>query len=279
MADDWVSEEYEGTRFSLEVTERVFEGQSPFQRASVVDTRAFGRALLIDDVFMTSERDEFLYHEMLVHVPLLTLGRPPERVLIIGGGDGGTAREVLRHSSVQCVVMVEIDGTVVSACKEHLPSIGTAWDDPRLDLRIDDGIKYVRETSDAPYDAILLDGTDPVGPAKGLFNESFYRDAARLLKPDGVFAAQTESPFLMPDVFRDIQRTLRKVFPRVRPYFGVVPIYAAGYWSWTHASFSLDPLAVDERAASVIEPDCRMYNRDVHRSAFAQPNFIRELLR
>ncbi len=279
MSDDWFDEVFrDRVRFGLRVKERLFERTSPYQKVLVFESEAFGRCLAIDDVFMTSERDEFLYHEMLVHPPLVALASPPRRVLVIGGGDGGTVREVLRHPSVETVVMVEIDEMVVEASKKYLTTIGTAWEDPRLDLRIGDGIAYVKETKDPPFDAVLLDGTDPIGPAKGLFNEDFYRGVARVMKPNGVFAAQTESPFVMPQLFVEIQKTLRKVFPRVAPYFGTIPIYASGYWSWTFASFEVEPLELDEARGKAIEEGARQYNRDVHRAAFAQPNFIRRLL-
>ncbi|MEM7608944.1 MAG: spermidine synthase, partial [Myxococcota bacterium] len=143
---NWYEETFNGTRLSLEVTKTLFSGRSKFQKVDVFETREYGRAMAIDDVFMTSEGDEFIYHEMLVHPAMLTAKIAPKRVLVIGGGDGGTVREVLRHPSVEQCVMIEIDELVVQACKEHLPTIGTAWDDPRLDVRFIDGIDYVKNT-------------------------------------------------------------------------------------------------------------------------------------
>jgi spermidine synthase len=262
-------------RYGLAVKEQVFEGQSDFQKVEVLDTMHFGRVLVIDGVFMTSEREEFLYHEMLVHPALCTAPRI-RRVLIIGGGDGGTAREVLRHPEVEEVRMVEIDPVVVDASKAHLPTLG-AWDDPRLDVRIADGIAYLRDTDDPPWDVILLDGTDPIGPGEGLFNASFYRSVKNNLADGGVFALQSESP-LLDRVFHEIQDTLEDTFRGVHPYFGPVPLYSAGVWSWTYATEGADPMAIDDIRASRIESVSKAYNRELHRAAFVKPQYVKKRL-
>ncbi|MCG8424497.1 MAG: polyamine aminopropyltransferase [Proteobacteria bacterium] len=273
----WYEEKFDDkARYSLRVERTVFDECSEFQHIQIVDTAAYGRALVIDDIFMTSDRDEFFYHEMLVH-PALVTAPSVERVLIIGGGDGGTAREVLRHSEVKEVIMVEIDGTVVDACKKHMPGLG-AWTDPRLQVRIDDGISFVKNAEVAPFDVVFLDGTDPVGPGKGLFNSDFYRGVKRVLKPAGLFALQSESPFYMGDVFLDIQRRLGEIFSAVTPYFGPVPIYASGSWSWTCAGDAIDLAAMDAVRLEVVERDCKYYNRDIHRAALALPNYLRQVL-
>ena len=270
----WYTETYnDNVRFGLRVVRSLYRQQSEFQLVEVFETAELGRALAIDGIYMTSEGDEFYYHEMLVHPALLTVANP-RRVLIIGGGDGGTAREVLRHPGVESVVMVEIDAAVVEACKKHLPRHG-AWDDPRLNVQIGDGIGYVKTATVEPFDVVLLDGTDPVGPAKGLFNQDFYLGVKRVLAPSGVFALQSESPILIRSVFLEIQRTLKTVFSGVHPYFGPVPIYAAGIWSWTFASDSVDPLAVDEQRLAAIESSCQYYNAQIHQGAFAVPNNVK----
>jgi spermidine synthase len=270
----WYEETYaDKVRLALKVRRTLHAERSELQHIEIVETEAMGRTLLLDGVFMTSERDEHYYHEMLVH-PALTTAQCPRRVLIIGGGDGGTAREVLRHPEVEHVDMIEIDGRVVEACKEHLPGFG-AWDDPRLFVSYRDGIAYVRETDAEPYDVVLLDGTDPVGPGKGLFDEAFYRNVYRVLAPGGVFALQSESPFLMRDIFLEIRDTLGRIFSRVHPYFGPAPIYGAGVWSWTFASDTVDPLALDPTRAERMEAATKYYNADIHRGAFALPNDLR----
>jgi spermidine synthase len=276
--EDWYDEVFPGDiRFGLKVRRFLFSGQSEFQKIDVFETERFGRALALDEIYMTSEGDEYFYHEMLVQ-PAMCTAPSIGRVLVIGGGDGGTVREVLRHPEVESVVMVEIDRMVVEVCKEHLSTIGTAWDDPRLDLVFGDGVEYVKSADVEPYDVILLDGSDPVGPAEGLFDESFYRGCARLLRPDGVFALQSESPVLFRDVFLNIVHTLRDVFVNAYPYFGSVPIYASGMWTWTIATRTVDPMAVIDERANRVEATSRYYNRDIHRAAFAVPQEIKRAL-
>lgn len=279
MSGLWYREVFEDrTSLGLKVRRQLHAERSEFQYIEVLDTEYAGRVLVLDGVFMTSEKDEFFYHEMIVHPALVSAPRI-ERVLIIGGGDGGTAREVLRHPGVKKCVMVEIDERVVAACKDHLPSIGTAWDDPRLELRFEDGVKYVREEEVEPFDVVILDGSDPVGPAKGLFDASFYRGVRRVLAEDGVFALQSESPTVYEDLFFDIQKTLRGVFGSVHPYFGSVFLYGAGMWTWTLASQSGDPLTIHPERAAAIADGSRYYTEAIHRASFAQPAFVRDRLR
>ncbi len=204
-----VDEVFEGVcRVSVEAKEQLYRKQSEFQLVEVFDTEGFGRVLTIDGMFMTSERDEHFYHEMLVQPPLCA-APSVERVLVIGGGDGGTIREVLSHREVEQVVMVEIDHVVVDASKQYLPSIGRAWDDPRLDLRIADGIEYVKNAPASSFDVVLLDHSDPVGPAEGMFNAAFYKDCHRVLTDKGVLAMQSESPLLQENTFLELCPPLR----------------------------------------------------------------------
>jgi spermidine synthase len=275
----WYDETFDDhTRFGLRVKETLFSGQSPFQKVEVIETVGFGRVLVIDNVFMTSEYDEFLYHEMITH-PALTTAPKIDRVLVIGGGDGGTVREVLRHPDVKECVMIEIDRMVVDASKEFLPGIGTAWSDPRLDVRFIDGIEYVKKSNDDKYDVILLDGTDPVGPGAVLFDESFYRGCKRMLVPGGVVALQSESPLLMMDVFVETQHKLRRLFSEVHPYMGPVPLYGTGTWSWTWCSDTGEPLRpFPERQEEIVEGS-KAYNAELHQAAFALPNYLKRALK
>ena len=215
---------------------------------------------------------------MISHPAIAAVERPA-RVLVIGGGDGGTVREVLRHAPVEQVVMVEIDQEVIDVSQRFLPAIGTAFDNPRLELRIGDGVAYAAEAPDESFDVVLLDGSDPVGPAEGLFGERFYRDVARILRPGGIFGLQSESPILMPDLFCQIQRALAGIFSDVRPYLGPVPLYGASSWSWTLARREGDVLPLDLSIIEALEPSLRYLNRDICRGAFALPNYIRDLLR
>ena len=274
----WYDEVFEDhTRLGLRVKETLYSGASKHQEIEVLDTIGFGRVLVLDGVFMTSELDEFLYHELLVH-PAMTTAPEIKRVLVIGGGDGGTVREVLRHSGVERCVMIEIDPMVVEVSKRYLSAIGTAWHDPRLDVRFIDGVEYVKLSDDEPYDVILLDGTDPVGPGAALFGESFYAGCKRMLVPRGVMALQSESPFMMMDVFVETQNKLRTLFSQVHPYLGPVPLYGTGTWSWTWCSDMGRPLeAITHRQEAVVQGS-KAYNADLHQAAFALPNYVKRAL-
>jgi spermidine synthase len=274
----WFDETYGGKiRFGLRLKRSLFHARSQYQSVDVVETEEFGRALALEDAWMTSERDEAHYHEMIAH-PALTCAAKIQRVLVIGGGDGGSVREVLRYPQVEHVTMVELDPLVVDACKEHLPSFGVPWEDPRLSLRFEDGIAFLRNHQGEPFDVILIDGSDPVGPAEGLYSSPFYESAKRCLRDGGVLVSQTESPIAMADDFARIVKTLRTSFKRAEPYFVPIPLYPSGMWSFTIASDAIDPLAFDAARATAIEQSARYYNRDIHRAAFAQPNFVRKLL-
>jgi len=243
--------------------------RSELQSIEVIDTPWLGRVLVLDGIFQTCERFEHVYHEMIVH-PALCSAPSIERVLVIGGGDGGTAREVLRHPGVERCVMVEIDEGVVRACKEHLPSIGRGvWEDPRLDLRFDDGVRFVKET-DERFDVVILDGSDPIGPSKGLFDRSFYEGVRQVLSDDGLFALQSESPTADEGVFYEIQWTAREIFGRARPCFASVVLYGVGMWTWTLAG-TPDPRALVPGRVEAIAEGCRHYSAELHAASFVAP--------
>jgi len=278
MGGLWYDEVFnDRVRLGFRVKEALFREQSPYQLVEIFETFEHGVTLTIDGLYMTSSRDEFYYHEMIVH-PAMTTAKKIGRVLIIGGGDGGTAREVLRHPEVEKLTMVEIDEVVVSASKKYLPEDFGAWNDPRFELIIGDGIQYAADAATDSFDVVLLDGSDPVGPAEGLFNADFYANVHRILRPEGVFALQSESPILMEKTFMEIQWSLRKEFARVHPYFSPVPLYGAGTWSWTYASNAADPFAIDPARAERVEAVTKHYNRDIHRGAFALPNRLKKVL-
>ena len=231
----WIDEEHRGVRYGL-AGEVLVEETSPFQRISVIRSDRYGNGLLLDGCWMTAEYQERHYHEALVH-PALCGAASLERVLVIGGGDGGTARECLRHHEVQHLDMVEIDGRVVELSKQHLPSLGgNAWSDPRFQLTVGDGIAWAASAADASYDVVLVDGSDPAGPAEGLFNQTFFQHCRRILRPGGVFATQSESPEAFRDVHVAMVRLIRQVFAHADPLYGWVPMYPSGWWSWTFAA-------------------------------------------
>ena len=279
VSGGWVDEHHEGVRYGLAGAVLVDE-QSDFQRITVVDSERYGRGLLLDGCWMTAERQERHYHEALVH-PALCSAKATERILVIGGGDGGTARECLRHRGVRHLDMVEIDGLVVELSKKHLASLGGGcWDDPRFHLTVGDGIAWAANCADASYDVVIVDGSDPAGPAEGLFNRRFFEHCRRILRPGGVFATQSESPEAFRQVHLDTVRLLQDVFGHADPLYGWVPMYPSGWWSWTFAAADgpryKSPLP--ERAASVAA-GCQIWSPRWQSGAFeAIPAFIeREL--
>lgn len=258
--------------------------RTPYQHLQVMETDILGRMMLLDGIIMLTEHDEFAYHEMLVHPAMQTLG-DARRVLIAGGGDGGTAREVLRYASVERVDMVEIDEAVVQASKRFFPALSAGFADPRFHLFVQDGLAFVNAAEPAAYDVILVDGTDPLGFGENLYQPAFYSACARLLSARGIIVMLSESPFdpayrhLVGQVHRDLQAH----FPHVATYLTAVPTYQMGLWSFALASKHLhpvrdfDPAQAAERLAGFTAP-LRYYNPDVHRAAFALPNFVQALL-
>ena len=260
------------------VTETIFSGHSDFQQVDLVATEGHGKMLFIDGLVMVSERDEFVYHDMIAHVPLFT-HPDPRRVLIIGGGDGGTAREVLRHPGVRVCTMVEIDGLVVEVCKKYLPQTACALDDPRLTLRIEDGVKYMAETSER-FEVVIVDSTDPIGPAAPLFGESFYANVSRVLSEDGLVVAQGESPFYEPEAQKVMLTNIGKSFPKAYMYNYSNLTYPGGLWSFVLASKGPDPLAgFDPDRVRRSGLNFAYYGANLHRAAFCLPRFQQDHLR
>ena len=269
----WVEEKFRGfLAQKYRVKRSIFSEKSPFQKVDVVETEGHGLMLLLDGMVMLSERDEFVYHDMISHVPLF-IHPNPKRVLVIGGGDGGTIREVLRHVAVERAWMVEIDGMVVDVCRRYLPVTSCALDDPRLTLLIEDGVKFMAETEER-FDVVLIDSTDPVGPAKPLFGEAFYRNVHRVLNPDGIAIAQGESPFYDRDVQRGILQSMSASFPRLHMYNYSNLTYPGGLWTFVYASKGLCPLGdFDPGRIAAAGLEFRYYNQALHRGAFALPQF------
>lgn len=272
----WFTEDQtKDLRISCRVKKVLYNKVSDFQKVAVLDTVEFGRMLTLDNVIQTTERDEFVYHEMITHVGLVTHPNP-RRVLVIGGGDGGAIREVVKHKEVEKAVHVEIDEKVIEASKMHLPTLSCGFEDSRVEIRIEDGIKHVAENKDT-YDIIIIDSTDPVGPAVGLFSEEFYRQVYDALKEDGLFVAQTESPFFNKDIIKQVQKTLSGIFPISRLFYGVVPTYPGGAWTFSMGSKKYDPL--DVKPGDIPELGTRWYSPLVHQSAFVLPPFVEDYLK
>ncbi len=281
LVGDWFFEvEKSGYAQGLRVRKRLTTQQTAFQKLEIVDTDAWGKVLVLDDALQTSEFDEFMYHEMLVHVAMMTHPNP-RRVLIIGGGDGGALRRVLEYPNVE-PVQVEIDAAVIDSCKTHMPSISAgAYDNPRAQVVVGDGIAYMKENQDA-FDVIIVDSTDPVGPAVQLFEVPFYSDVFRSLTSDGLLIAQSSSPIFMRDDLKHQAANMRRVFPIVRTYLGVVTGYPGALWSYTigskqHDPAIVDPAGIEQRLAQNSVPT-RYYSPAVHRAAFVLPPFVAEIL-
>jgi spermidine synthase len=261
---------------TAEATKILYKGKSDFQDIIIADTPAFGRLLVLDGVFQTSIKDEFMYHESIVHIPLF-LHPNPKHVLIIGGGDGGAAREAVRHPEVETVTMVDIDGKVIELSKQFFPEISKAMreNNPKLTVKVGDGIAFMREAKDF-YDVIIVDCSDPVGPGKGLFTYEFYKDTYAALKKDGLFVQQTESPFMHQSLIKEIWNCVSDIFPITRLYTAFIPIYPSGMHCFTMGSKQYDPLTWQPNRKRTFAT--RYYNEGIQRSAFVLPNFVKDVL-
>jgi spermidine synthase len=280
---DW-SEEilHDDFRVKLKIDRVLYDSETEHQRLKLFENATFGRVLTLDSIVQTTEADEFIYHEMMAHLPILAHGRA-KRVLIIGGGDGGMAEEVLKHNSVEHVTMVEIDAGVVEFSKQYLPNICKgAFDDTRLNLVIADGAKFVAETEER-FDVAIIDSTDPVGPGEVLFTETFYGNAKRCLNEGGVIATQNGVPFLQSDELTNTLAAFRKLFRDACAYMATIPTYAGGpmAFGWgtddeTLREVSEETLAERFKAAGI---ETRYYTPAVHKAAFALPPYIQDMIR
>ena len=260
---------------SCRVSRTLHQEKTPFQNLAVIETEQFGRMLVLDNVIQTTVKDEFVYHEMITHVALNTHAAP-KKVLVIGGGDGGAVREIVKHQSIEKVVHCEIDGAVIDVSRKYLPEISCALNHPKVEIKVDDGIKHVRENKNT-YDVIMVDSTDPVGPAEGLFSASFYKDIFDALNDDGIFVAQTESPFFNRELIPRLYQDISGIFPITRLFLANIPTYPGGLWTFTMGSKKYDPLDVD--GSKFPQMDTRYYSPAIHRACFVLPPFIQELLK
>jgi spermidine synthase len=279
--DSWINETLYpdwGQRFR--VTRELARVQSDFQDIVIFESVTHGRVMVLDGVIQITEGDEFVYQEMLTHVPLLAHGSAAN-VLIIGAGDGGVLRRVLMHRGVKRAVMVEIDGEVIRLCKEFLPGIaGDAWDDPRAEVIVGDGIDYVKRAPDAAFDAIIVDSTDPIGVGEVLFTDEFYQNCARILTPRGLVVNQCGVPFMQADELRDTSARRRRFFPHVTAYVAAVPTYVGGFMTlgWAAKDAGLTTVPVDtirERAEGAgVLGTTQYWTPEIHCAAFHLPPYI-----
>jgi spermidine synthase len=266
-------------KFSIRVDKQLYSAQSQFQRIDVFDSPEFGRFLTLDGFMMLTQRDEFIYHDMITHVPM-AVHPDPREVLVVGAGDGGVLRELSRYENIRHIDLVEIDEAVVRVCREYLPFTACAFDDPRVTVHFQDGLKFIRHCIDR-YDLIIVDSTDPFGPGEGLFTREFYGNCFKALKEDGILVNQHESPFYPSDALA-MQRAHKRIiesFPIARVYQAHIPTYPSGYWLFGFSSKAYHPVRdLRAREWKKLGIDTRYYNTNLHRGAFSLPTYVQTLL-
>ncbi|WP_311064585.1 polyamine aminopropyltransferase [Halomonas sp. DWK9] len=277
--DQWFTEVFDshGSAFSLKITEKLLDVQSPYQHLEVYATETYGNLMVLDGCVMLTDRDNFLYHEMIAH-PALFTHQDPKRVVIIGGGDCGTLKEVLRHPGVEKVTQIDIDEEVTKASERFFPSLVEANSDPRAELLFADGVKWVDEAADESIDVLIIDSTDPVGPAEGLFKTDFLKRCHRILKSGGVMVQQSESPlYHSGSIIRELRNDMREAgFDSVATLPFPQPVYPSGWWSVTLAGKASNVESFREEAAAGHEMPLQYYTVDAHRGALALPPFMRK---
>ncbi len=275
----WFTEEHtDNVRFSIKVDNLLYTAQSEYQRIDIMESYEFGRFLALDGSMMLTEKDEFIYHEMMVHVPMAT-NPSIRKVLVIGGGDGGTVRELTRYKTIEKIDLVEIDEMVVAACRGYLQQTACKLDDSRVDIHYEDGLKYIRDKENE-YDLIIVDSTDPFGPGEGLFTKEFYGNCYKALTENGVLVNQHESPY-----YRVYAESLQKSFEKIKAFFPIaklynahIPTYPSGNWLFGFASKTVEPVNNDNIDKwNELEIKTKYYNTDVHKGSFAIPNYVRDL--
>ncbi len=275
----WYTEnQTENVRLSLRVKETLYKGKSEYQTIDIIDTYDYGRMLVLDGLVMTTEKDEFVYHETIAHVAMLA-HKNPQNVLIIGGGDGGTLREVVKHKTLQKATMVEIDAEVMEASRKFFPFLHGGWDHPRAEVLAQDGFLFLKNNK-VKYDVIMIDGTDPIGPGEILFTEDFYSLVLEHLAPDGIFVQQTESIWVHPHIIADVNKRLRKKFSSVSFFDVPIPTYPSGYWNFSCCTNlpGFQPVSSFDMKRLQELGELRFLNEEILRGIFALPNFAKKFL-
>lgn len=277
----WFTERHTpNVKFSIKVDRQLYTGKSEFQRIDVFDSKEFGRFLTLDGYMMLTEKDEFIYHEMITHVPM-AVHPNPKNILVIGAGDGGVIRELTRYPTVESIDLVEIDELVIEVSRKYLPTTACRLDDERVHIYYEDGVKFIRRCENK-YDVIIVDSTDPFGPGESLFTKEFYGSCSKALRDDGIMVNQHESPFYDEDALA-MQRAHKKIvesFPISRVYQAHIPTYPSGHWLFGFASKKYHPVH-DLKAAkwNMLGMKTKYYNTKLHAGAFALPNYVEELLK
>jgi spermidine synthase len=276
----WYEEFYtENTRFLIKVKEHFYTEQTPFQRIDFFKSHDYGTFFTLDGYMMVNEKDEFIYHDMIVHVPM-AVNPDIKKVLVIGGGDGGTVRELTRYSSIESIHLVEIDERVVRLCQKYLPLTSSKLDDERVSMFFEDGVKFVKDKENA-YDLIIVDSTDPIGPGEGLFTLDFYKNCYKALSESGILINQHESPYYDKDAkeMKRAHKKLKDIFEICKVYQYHMPTYASGHWLFGFASKSLDPIKDHKKEKwESLGLKTKYYNSEIHKGAFALPTYVIEIL-
>lgn len=277
----WFSENHTpNVQISIRVDKQLYSGKSEFQRIDVFESPEFGRFLTLDGYMMLTEKDEFIYHEMITHVPM-AVHPNVKKVLVIGAGDGGVIRELTNYPEIEEIDMVEIDPLVVEVCKKYLPKTACRFDDPRLNIHYEDGLRFVRFKEDE-YDLIIVDSTDPFGPGEGLFTKEFYGNCYKALKEDGILINQHESPFYPEDAAacQRAHKNIVETFPIAKVYQAHIPTYPSGHWLFGFASKKYHPLKdLNETRWNMRSLTCRYYTTTLHKGAFYIPAYVEDLLK
>lgn len=276
----WYTDQHtKDVRFSMKCKKMLVSHKSEFQRIDILETYEYGRVLVLDGELMITEKDEFIYHEMITHVPM-AVHPNVKRVLVIGAGDGGTIRELCKYDSIESIDMVEVDKDIVTLCKEYMPSTACKLTDERVHMYFEEGLRFVRGKHDE-YDLIIVDCADPFGPAEGLFTREFYGNCFKALDEDGILINQHESPFYNEhsNSVQKAHRNISSIFPTSTVYQCHIPSYPSGHWLFGFASKTYDPIKdIKEKEWNELKLKVRYYNTDLHKGCFYLPNYVKELL-
>jgi len=271
----WIEEKLEinkGRTLKIKITKSLEKVKSKFQEIEVVDSDAFGKILLINGIIMVTESDEFCYHEMIAHVPLCVHPKA-QKVLVIGGGDGGTVREILKHDNIKEIEICEIDEKVIEVSKKHFPYLANSFDDPKVKIFCEDGNKFIKAHKNE-YDIIIVDSSDPIGPAEVLFRREFYEAMYQALKHDGIVVTQAESFFYHRKIIKSLFSFIKKIYPISEYYYTLVPTYPSGVIGFMFCSKKYHPINDFNETEALKLTDLKYYNKEVHKASFALPNFV-----